>query len=114
MGRGCCQESTISLCRKNQGTQGVDEDKTDLGFRSEAILSEKDGPYFPWSLDLDATKNSRFLLSSLSEQARESNAKGGSPAELVILNDYVFFGWRVNCETKKPLDFLLIRLFEQV
>ena len=56
-------------------------------------MNEKDGPYLLWTLDVGTTKNSRFVLNSLSEQAEESNAKGGSPAELVILNEDVFFFW---------------------
>ena len=76
-----------------------------LSFNQQARLN------YLSNLDSDATKTIDFLSNRLVEQARQSNSKGGSPAEPLILNSIDFGGGlsnikafgSINCETKRLL-----------
>ena len=52
-----------------------------LGLKQKARLN------YLSNLESNATKTTEFLSNRLSEQAKQSNSKGSSPAELLILND---------------------------
>ena len=64
-----------------------------LGFKQRARLK------YLSNLEPDATKTIDFLLNPLLEQARQSDSKGGSPAEHLILKIYGFRGSR-SCESR--------------
>ena len=52
---------------------------------------------------MNATKTVDFLLNCLFEQARQSNSKGGSPAEPLILNNINDLGGLNNVKVFRPV-----------